>query len=297
MGGMNKLLNRIVGEDVELNFEHDGQRARIRADKGQFDQVILNLLVNARDAMPSGGAVRIHVRGKVPAAEVVGLSPASNGWVGIDVTDNGLGIPPDILARVFDPFFTTKEAGKGTGLGLATVYGIVHQSGGRITVASEVGKGTSFRILLPACDDDAQTSTERRVATPASGSGTLLLVEDQDTVRRLFRAVLEQAGYLVIEAESGEEAMELAGAYSGRIDVLVTDMLMPRMGGRELAEKLTKLRPSLRVLLVSGYTDDAFVKDGRVPRDWIFLHKPMVPADLVARVNDLITTRNAGIIE
>jgi two-component system, cell cycle sensor histidine kinase and response regulator CckA len=274
---MERMLARLIGADVQLASSLDPDLGRVRADPGQLEQVLLNLAVNARDAMPRGGRLAIETRnGGGPAGNVVVL----------EVADTGTGMDAETRARIFEPFFTTKEPGKGTGLGLAVVHGIVTQSGGQIEVESAPGRGTRFRIELPRVAGDPSTSTVGPVDLPA-GTETLLLVEDEPAVRALDRRVLSNCGYTVLEAKDGRDALRVAAEHAGRIDVLVSDVVMPHLGGRQLAERLMAARPGIKVLFVSGYTDDAVVRHG-VGAEFAFLPKPFSPARLARKVREVL---------
>ncbi len=280
VGGMEGMLARLIGEDVELAFSCDPQLGRVQADPGQVEQVVLNLAVNARDAMPDGGHLSLELENDG--------GPGPESWVVLRVADTGTGIPEDVLPHVFEPFFTTKETGRGTGLGLSTVYGIVAQSGGRIDVRSEPGAGTTFEVRLPRVDLEAEEEApEPEAAAPAQGE-TVLLVEDEDAVRALGVRTLRRLGYRVLEARNAGEALLICEGHPGSIDLLLTDVVMPRMSGREMAERLARVRPGLRVLYMSGYTDDA-VTHHRVARDGqAFLQKPFDPVTLGARVREVL---------
>jgi CheY-like chemotaxis protein len=258
---------------------------RIRADIGQLEQIITNLAINARDAMPHGGRLTIETRnivlGDEDAGSEKGLQPGPH--VVLAVSDTGNGMDPETLGRVFEPFFTTKGLGRGTGLGLATVYGIVKQSGGGIWVYSEPGKGSVFKIALPHTDaplDALDAPTPGLVP----GTETILLVEDEQDVRGLARQALEEAGYTVLDAADGLLALDIAARHTGEIHLLVTDVVMPRMHGRAVAERLTALRPGLKVLYMSGYTANVIVHHGILDTGIEFLEKPFTPSALTIKV-------------
>jgi len=251
IAGMEKMLQRLIGEEIELRVACNAPLRLIRADAGQMEQVVLNLAVNARDAMPAGGTLRIETS-NVDLDEVQGQQ---RHHVLLAVSDTGLGIAPEIRSRLFEPFFTTKPLGKGTGLGLATVYGITKQLGGSVRVESAVGQGTRFEVLLPATDDERDLAPAAHSTVPEWGRGTLLLVDDDASVRSITGRVLRESGYTVIEASNGEQAMELA-ASAGTLDLLLTDIIMPGMRGVDLAARLRLSRPELKVLFISGYPDD-----------------------------------------
>jgi two-component system cell cycle sensor histidine kinase/response regulator CckA len=288
---MKDMLARLIGEDIALVTAPTPGLGRVKADRGQIEQVVMNLAVNARDAMPRGGHLILETENVDLDAEYVrrhmGARPGPH--VMLSVSDSGVGIPRDILPHIFEPFFTTKEQGKGTGLGLATVYGIVKQSGGYIEVDSEPDRGTTFRIYLPRVAASAP-ALERSSRPPAAADGTetVLLVEDEEGVRELARDILRASGYTVIEARNGSEALLLSERHPGPLDLLLTDVVMPRMSGRELAERLAQVRPAMSVLYMSGYTDDAVIRHGVLGADTAFLQKPFTPATLVQRVRETL---------
>ncbi len=292
--GVHKLLRRLIGEDVEIVLVPGAAAGLVRADQSQLEQVLINLAVNARDAMPRGGRLTIETRSvRVGAAERRrGLELAPGPYVAVAVRDTGSGIDPETRAHLFEPFFTTKDEGKGTGLGLATVYGIVQQSSGDIEVESEPGQGTLFRFYLPQVQA-AASATEARPRAPAPrGSETILLVEDEPMVRHLVRDALQLYGYTVLEAPHGEEALRLCKAHAGPIHLLLTDVVMPGgMNGRELAERLQPERPAMKLLYMSGYTDDSVVVRGVRTEATDFLQKPFTPDFLARRVRELLDAR------
>jgi PAS domain S-box-containing protein len=286
-----RMLRRLIGEDVELVVSLDAGLDPVMADAGQMAQVLMNLAVNARDAMPGGGRLRLesrNVRLQAPLAWSAGrLEPGD--YVRLSVRDTGTGIEPDHLTRIFEPFFTTKGVGKGTGLGLSTVYGIVQQSGGVMRVESEVGRGTCFEIYLARAEAPAEAAESAPAAPPAArGTETVLLVEDDRSVRALARQVLRRRGYRVIEAENGRHALEVGTAYPGHIDLLLSDVVMPELGGPQLAERLCAARPGLRVHFVSGYTDDAIGSSGALRQGIPLLEKPFTPTELAGRVREVL---------
>jgi two-component system, cell cycle sensor histidine kinase and response regulator CckA len=284
------LIRRLVGEDVELVVDLAPQLGFVKADPGQIGQVVVNIAVNSRDAMPSGGVLSIRTSNvEVDAVESYpNLKPGS--YVMLAVSDTGIGMSEDVQARVFEPFFTTKEAGKGTGLGLSTVYGIVKQSGGEVRVSSRAGIGTTFRVFLPFSEEVEREEEER--ADPPSiprGNETVLLVEDEQAVRRMTRQMLEMSGYTVLEAASGSEAILIGERHDEPIHILVTDVVMPHMSGRELVDRMRQMRPELRVLYISGYTDDEIVHHGIPDASVDFLQKPFTGDDLTRRVQKVLS--------
>jgi two-component system, cell cycle sensor histidine kinase and response regulator CckA len=291
---MHRMLQRVIGEDIELCTVPSQELARVRVDPGQIEQVILNLAVNARDAMPSGGLLTIETSNvlvdPVQIVEHTGLNPGPH--VVLSVRDTGAGMSRDTQARIFEPFFTTKEQGKGTGLGLATVFGIVQQSGGAISVNSELEHGTTFRIYLPRVTGslDSVGSTSPFRALVVGGHETVLLVEDDEQVRVLAKTVLERHGFRVIAAAGCEEALRVVATFKEPIQLLLTDVVMPRMSGRQLAEKLTLQRPRMKVLFMSGYTDDTVIHHGVLQAGMQFLQKPLTPEGLTRKVREVLDT-------
>jgi PAS domain S-box-containing protein len=282
--GLEPMLSRLIGEDVELALVSEGEIGHVRADAGQIEQVVMNLCLNGRDAMPDGGSLRIETAnveldGRDRHHEAV--SPGR--YVMVAVTDGGCGIEKDVLGRIFEPFFTTKEPGKGTGLGLAMVYGAVKQAGGYVWVYSERGSGTTFKIFLPRVDE-AISPPAPPVAMPDRGWETILLVEDEAALRAIAAEVLEAHGYRVIAAASGEEALRLALGYPEVIHLVVTDVVMPRMNGRVVAESLAAARPGLKVLYMSGYTDDVLAHRGVLETNTLLIEKPFTPLALLGHV-------------
>jgi signal transduction histidine kinase/ActR/RegA family two-component response regulator len=284
------MLHRLLGEDIELVTHLDREVFNIKADSGQLDQVIMNLAVNARDAMPTGGQLTIETENVVLdesyATGHFGVIPGR--YVMLAISDNGAGMNQETQARMFEPFFTTKGPGKGTGLGLATVFGIVRQSGGNIWVYSEPGHGTTFRIYFPAVDGELVSAQQPIAPAVLDGNETVLLVEDQDDVRGVAKHILVRHGYHVLEARNGDEAMSACEQYRGVIDLLLTDVVMPHINGRELANRLLKMRPGMKVLYMSGYTENAVIRHGVLDAGIEYLQKPFLPEQLVRRVREAV---------
>jgi len=286
-----KMLKRLIGEDIRLTTTFETRPWEVLADPGQVEQVLLNLVVNARDAMPKGGRLTIEIKNVVlDESYVITRKDARAGrHILLSVADTGSGIPPALLAKIFEPFFTTKERGKGTGLGLATVFGIVKQSGGHVGVYSEVGLGTTFKVYLPQAEQSSKRSkAPSRILPPPRGTETILLAEDEAAVRALTRTILSGCGYRVLESVDGEDAVRVAAAHGGPIHLLVTDVVMPGAGGRVVAEQLVEQYPALRVIYVSGYTDDAIIRHGVLREGVNFLQKPFTPAALARKVRDVL---------
>jgi PAS domain S-box-containing protein len=288
--GMQVMVGRLIGEDVTIVMALRPDLALVMADRGQIEQIIMNLAVNARDAMPMGGTLTIETANLELDEHYAGTGVAvkPGPYVGLTVTDSGTGMTPEVQARLFEPFFTTKAAGRGTGLGMATVHGIVTQSGGSVGVYSELGKGTAFKMYFPATD-----STEVAVDTPApatrpqAGTHTVLIVEDEAGLRELAKRLLQRHGYTVLVAADAKEALRLF-AENPLIDVLLTDVVMPGGSGPELSKKLTKLRPTLRVIYMSGYTEEAIVHHGIIRPGIAFLHKPFTSEGLGEKFREVL---------
>jgi CheY-like chemotaxis protein len=262
----------------------------VRADPGEIGRAIMNLSLNARDAMPGGGTLTIETaNATLTEADAPSQGLAPGRYVTMAVHDTGVGIDAEVRAQIFEPFFTTKETGKGTGLGLATVLGIVEQSGGVIHCESQLGEGTTFTIFLPAVAEavDQGARPAGGLAKAPKGSEVILLVEDEDAVRRLAQKVLEASGYVVLEARNGREGLALCESHQGPIDLLISDVVMPELGGRELAEGALKLRPGLKVMFMSGHTQDVVLKEG-VRKGTAFLQKPFTPVGLAQKVRETL---------
>ncbi len=288
---MQKMLKRLIGDDISLSTNLDDSVKPVKVDPSQFEQVLLNLAINARDAMPSGGTIHIESRSE----EFDRVTPMGNAEIApgrytqIVFSDDGVGMDKDILERIFEPFFTTKEEGKGTGLGLSTVYGIVSQSKGYIHVYSEPEKGTCFKLYFPQVEDEIERAAKsNHKSADIHGVETVLVVEDEETLRDVTRIVLKQYGYTVLEAAHGEEAYQQFLAHRDQIDLIVTDVIMPGMNGRQLIEQVREIRAELKVLFMSGYTDDAFIKHEILKKEVAFIHKPFSPTQLLQKIRDLL---------
>ncbi|MBS2023914.1 MAG: PAS domain-containing protein [Deltaproteobacteria bacterium] len=293
VSGLDKMLQRLIGEDIELRTVLTSQRAMVNVDPGQLEQVIMNLAVNARDAMPTGGSLTIEIDleevDEAYAQQHPGVKPGSH--VRLSVADTGTGMDQATQARVFEPFFTTKQLGKGTGLGLSTVFGIVQQSGGNIGLYSEVAHGTTFRILLPRVAE-MSTTPPRPVAPVRNdklrGHETVLLVEDDERLRRVTRTILTRSGYQVLEAQSGGDALLICEQHPTPIDVLLTDVIMPRMSGPVLAARILAMRPKVRIVYMSGYTEDSVVRHGICASEIPFVQKPFTQERLLTKVREAL---------
>ena len=287
---MERLLSPLIGENIELVTMLAPQAAHTRADAGQLEQVLMNLVVNAKDAMPGGGKLTIrteqvamnenHRRGQHF------IRPGH--YVTLSVSDSGMGMDRETQSRIFEPFFTTKEKGKGTGLGLSTVYGIVKQSGGYVIVQSELGRGSTFHIYLPLVEGVSERQSVTVPDPTHGGTETILLVEDEESVRQLVRDTLTAKGYRVLEGENGESGLAVAGRHSDKIELVITDVVMPGMGGREMVKQLAETRPGTKVLYLSGYTEDAIVSDGSIEKGTAFLQKPFTLQSLSRKVREVL---------
>jgi CheY-like chemotaxis protein len=291
------MLRRVIGEDIAVSTHLEADLARVKADPAHIDQVLMNLVVNARDAMPDGGTLTIETANVFLDDSYVdrhiGVKPGP--YVMLAVSDTGTGMTAEVKARIFEPFYTTKESGKGTGLGLAIVYGVIKQSGGDIIVYSEAGNGTTFKLYFPMAEVPAEVAVAGQRMTDARGTGTVLLCEDEEGIRKLVLAMLRKQGYKVLEAETPESAVRLARDHGGVIDLLITDIVMPRINGLELAKTIQGLRPNAKVLFMSGYTDN------RVNSSWVldpnapFLLKPFTAAALMEKVREALGTEAAQV--
>ncbi len=295
IGDMERLLRPLIGENIELITRLSSETGHTRADAGQLEQVIMNLVVNAKDAMPDGGKLTLQsadVTVRQNFSEHRFIQPGR--YAVISVADTGHGMDAETQSRIFEPFFTTKEKGKGTGLGLSTVYGIVKQSNGYVFAESEPGAGTTFYVYLPRVEESAEELSPAKIPqNDAGGCETVLLVEDEESVRELVRVTLTSRGYRVIEAENGECGLHVAETFKEHIDILITDVVMPGIGGRELAKKLLLLRPGISVLYLSGYTEDAVVTQGALVPGTAFLQKPFTLQNLAKKVREVLRSRSA----
>jgi CheY-like chemotaxis protein len=292
VAGIEPMLRSIIGEDIVLTTIL--KEAVVTADPSQIEQIIMNLVVNSRDAMPQGGHLTIETS-KVWLDEAYcqrhhDTTPGE--YAMLAITDTGCGISPDVLPHIFEPFFTTKEKGKGTGLGLSTVYGIVKQNRGSVWVYSEVGKGTTVKVYLPLAKTApvAEQKQAEPILTEVNGSETVLLVEDEQTVRLLAHEILIDRGYTVLEASNGEEAIQVSESYEGEIDILVTDVIMPGMSGTEVAEHLLRRRPKMKVLYMSGYTDNSIVNHGVLDSGVAYIQKPFTPDGLARKIREVLAS-------
>ena len=296
LGEVNEMLSTLPTEQVQLMMAPSSQLLHVKVDPGKIEQVIMNLAVNACDAMPSGGVLKIRTAQVSRPPSEASVTNHSAPFAMVEMTDTGCGMDADTKAHLFEPFFTTKPIGKGTGLGLSTAYGIVKQSGGTIEVDSVPGEGTTFRVYLPIVEQPVSPRKAPKVSSPATtGSETVLLAEDQSSIRTVLREFLESEGYKVLEAQNGNEALEIAKHYTGSIDVLVTDVIMPQLRGIELATRLTEIDPGICVILMSGYSEDALVENRLLSeRNMTLIQKPFDPEELALKIRASLNARNCS---
>ncbi|MEP7218650.1 MAG: ATP-binding protein, partial [Bacteroidota bacterium] len=287
-------LHRLIGEGVTLVALLDPSIAKVIVDPGQIEQVIMNIAVNASDAMPQGGNLTIETRNVVLDETFAHVRPTvkPGKYVMLALSDTGFGMSAETQAHIFEPFFTTKGQGRGTGLGLATVYGIIRQSGGHIEVYSELNMGTVFKIYIPYAESqEIPGRTESGVPSMPRGTETILVVEDEHAVRALARYILTECGYTVLEAGDGHEALQVCMAHGKWIALLVSDVVLPEMSGRAVSEQLSALFPGLKILYMSGYTDDAVIRNGVLQAETSFLQKPFSPVSLALKVREVLDAR------
>jgi len=295
---MGKMLPRLIGEHIEYTFVPGEKLSSVKADPGQIEQVILNLVVNSRDAMPDGGSIVARTCNLVvDEATAAGRPPMTPGrYVQLSVSDTGHGMDDDTKTHIFEPFFTTKGVGKGTGLGLATVYGVVKQSGGFIWVESSVGSGTTFEIYLPEANEKpAAADAESKSSLTQRGSETILVVEDEAEVRTLACEFLKARGYSVLQAKDGMQALEIAAAHAGKIHLMLSDVVMPRLGGLELGKRLKELRPELKIVFMSGYSEYAGGDQGAAVSESAIIQKPFSAASLVTKIHEVLMEASANL--
>lgn len=289
--GMDNMLRRLIGDDIQLDVRCDSDLNKIKADPGQIEQVVMNRLVNARDALPQGGTITMSIENVVlddQAVAALGDLPVGD-YVMLTVSDTGVGMEGEALSRIFEPFYTTKAAEKGTGLGLATVFGIVKQSGGGIEVESASGKGSTFRIYLPQVEASEPVAEEKERGTSAAeGRETIMIVDDEEMIRELLERTLEGFGYTVLTAQHGAEALQIVEQHEGPIDLMVTDVVMPQMSGHELAKRLAPIRPKMSVLYISGYDEIMVTDKGLVDQKGQFLQKPFIPKEVVKKIRTIL---------
>jgi two-component system cell cycle sensor histidine kinase/response regulator CckA len=291
VSGIEKMIHRLIGEDIELVCHLQEALGAVKVDPGQIEQVIMNLVVNSRDAMPKGGKLTIETANveldETYCRSHVGAVPGR--YVMLAVSDTGVGMDKQAQSHIFEPFFTTKEKGKGTGLGLATVHGIVKQSGGHLGVYSEAGKGATFKVYLPRVEGEATpTQSSKKAKKVRGGSETILLLEDEEAVKTLASEILQERGYTVLASASAEDALQISEQHKGTIHLLLTDVVMPQMSGRKVAELLAPRRPEIKVLYMSGYTDNAIVHHGILDAGTAFLQKPFTPETLARKVREVL---------
>jgi two-component system cell cycle sensor histidine kinase/response regulator CckA len=286
-----KMLRRVIGENIVLDLNLQVPLKNILADTGQMEQVLMNLLVNARDAMPSGGQVRVETS-EVRLREENDQNVTPGAYVMVSVTDTGTGMSREVQERVFEPFFTTKGIGKGTGLGLSTVYGIVKQHNGHITVHSELGQGTTFKLYFPLLNSETDVINAQRQSKLMGGAETVLVVDDEPSIRKLIMQTMQPLGYKLLDAPSGDDAVKVSVAYPGAIDLLITDVVMPGMNGMQVAETLRQSRPDMKVIFISGYADNAIVQQDMIDRKLILIQKPLTPSVLAAKVREVMDKKN-----
>jgi signal transduction histidine kinase len=287
--GLEKMLRRVLGEDIDLDVRTHANLHPILADTGQIEQVMMNLVVNARDAMPQGGRLTIESSNVVVGEDESAIDARPGDYVVVTVTDTGIGMDAETMRRIFEPFFTTKPVGKGTGLGLASVYGIVKQSGGFVTVQTKPGSGTTFRVYLPRHASATPTLAPRsRDVRRLTGAETILLVEDDSQVRAVAREILRKNGYRVLEATDPAEALDTSAAFTDRIHLLLSDVVMPNMSGVQVAQRIASTRHDMRLLCMSGYTDEAVLSHGVVSSEIAFVQKPFTPDALLLKVREVL---------
>ena len=293
VGNLDKMLRRLIKENIQFSFVLDPQLDRVKADPGQIEQIVLNLVVNARDAMPNGGTLRIQTKNVEKSNPQAGPEASPSGFVLLEVTDTGTGMDQQTQAHIFEPFFTTKAVGKGTGLGLATVYGIVKQNGGHIEVQSTLGRGSSFQIYLPA-EALAATNLEpgKDAAEPAFSGETILVVEDAAPLRDLVCQALSVSGCTVLSAPEAAEALRILSQQKGKIHLLITDVIMPGMNGPALAKQVRAMRPETKILYMTGYSGE-FVRSDMLIPGVSFIQKPFTPADLRRKIRKMLSDKPA----